>query len=402
MTSSAPPGLVNAVREAVAARVLIAFLCTAFVAVGLSFASIGPALPEFAAVAAMDVSSIGVLYSALFGGYLLSQITATVLLERTGTRIVILCALVVFALGTMGLAMAVDIAGLLVASTVLGVGYGFGTITINLVASRLLVHRPAFVVNLINVLYGVGTVIGPIITSWTLRAGGRARWVPAVGGLAVLLLLPWALRVLPRDARERLPQGVAAPRTFAVPVGVLLIGALVFMYGGVESGFSGWAPTYLERTLGISPADAALATSAYWLSYVTGRVISTALALRVGPAAVLQGSLGVLTVGGIVLAAGVGHSGLTTLALVLLGAATGPIYPSMFGVVTQRFADRAAFAVSAVSSIGCGGAMLLPWVMGLTLPIAGGRVLAAIPLALALGMWAAYRLSLRVGAARAA
>jgi fucose permease len=176
---------------------------------------------------------------------------------------------------------------------------------------------------------------------------------------------------------------------------LVLIGLLVFLYGGVESGFSGWAPTYLERTLGVTPADAALATSLYWLSYVTGRVVSTALALRVGPATVLQGALGVLTAGGVVLALGVGHWGMTMVALVLLGGATGPIYPSMFGVVTQRFADRAAFAVSAVSAIGCGGAMLLPWVMGMTLPLHGGRVLAAIPLALALGMWAAYRLSAR-------
>lgn len=385
-------------RETAEARALIGFLCTAFVAVGLSFASIGPALPEFAAVAAMDVSSIGVLYSALFAGYLLSQITATVLLERTDTRVVILRALGVFALGTLGLALAVNVVTLLAASVVLGVGYGFGTISINLVASRLLVHRPAFVVNLINVLYGVGTVIGPLVTSWVLRAGGQARWVPAVGGVAAVMLLPWAFRVLPRDARGHVPEAIPRQHAPAVPVGVLLIGALVFMYGGVESGFSGWAPTYLERTLGITPADAALATSVYWLAYLSGRVVSTALALRVGPAAVLQGALGVLTVGGLVLAVGVGHPVLTTLALVLLGGATGPIYPSMFGVVTLRYADRAAFAVSAVSSIGCGGAMLLPWVMGLTLPIAGGRVLATIPLVLALGMWAAYRLSVPRGA----
>jgi fucose permease len=174
----------------------------------------------------------------------------------------------------------------------------------------------------------------------------------------------------------------------------VLIGALVFMYGGVESGFSGWAPTYLERTLGVSPAHAALSTSIYWSSYVMGRVVSTALALRIGPAAVLQGALGVLTIGGVVLAMGVGHYRATTLALVLLGGATGPIYPSMFGLVTLRFPERAAFAVSAVSAIGCGGAMLLPWAMGLTLPLAGGRVLAVIPLALALGMWGVYRLSL--------
>ena len=77
----------------------------------------------------------------------------------------------------------------------------------------------------------------------------------------------------------------------------------------------------------------------------------------------------------------------------LLGGATGPIYPSMFGLVTQRFADRSAFAVSAVSSIGCGGSMLLPWLMGLTLPVGNGRLLAAVPVLLAIGMLTAYRLA---------
>ena len=306
---------------------------------------------------------------------------------------VILWALGVFASGTIGLAIAANAITLLCASAVLGMGYGFSTISINLVASRLLTHRPAFVVNLINALYGVGTVAGPLIASWLLRAGGQARWVPAVGGVAALVLVPWAWRVLPHDGRAGPREALPMPTLAALPVPLLLIGALVFMYGGVESGFSGWAPTYLERTLSVAPASAALSMSIYWVSYLTGRVVSTALALRVGPAAVLQGSLAVLTAGGILLACSVGHAVGTTLALVLLGGATGPIYPSMFGVVTQRFADRAAFAVSAVSTIGCVGAMLLPWVMGLTLPLAGGRVLAAFPLALAIGMWGVYRLS---------
>ncbi len=381
--------------DAAAPRVLIAFLCTVFVALGLSIASIGPALPEFAHVARIDVSSVGILYSALFAGFLASQVTATVLLERTGTRVAILFALGVLASGTVGLALANSLSTLLSASAVLGLGYGFGTIGINLVASRLVPHRPAFVVNLINVLYGVGTVVGPLLTSAVLRSGGRARWVPAVGGLTAFALLPWAFRVLPRDAQARLREVTPLPSSRAVPVALLLMGALVFLYGGIESGFSGWAPTYLERTLGFTPASAALSMSIYWLSYLAGRIVSTALALRMGPAVVLEGSLVVLVAGGLVLAFSVGHTWGTTVAMMLLGGATGPIYPSMFGVVTQRFADRAAFAVSAVSTIGCGGAMLLPWAMGLTLPLGNGRVLASIPFVLALGMWVAYRLSKR-------
>lgn len=374
-------------------RLLIGLLCAVFVALGLCIAAIGPALPEFAAVAQIDVSSVGVVYSSLFAGFLASQVTATLILERTGTRVVILWALAVLAAGTTGLALAGTLPTLLAAAAVLGLGYGFSTIAINLVASRLMTHRPAFVVNLINALYGVGTVVGPLLASLLLRSGGRARWVPAVGGVAAFVLLPWAWRVLPRDAQVHLAESAPVPRVGPIPVPLILIGALVFMYGGVESGFSGWAPTYLERTLGLAPASAALSMSVYWLSYLGGRVLSTMLALRVGPATVLHASLMVLLAGGVVLAASVGHAAGTTVALVLLGGATGPIYPSMFGLVTQRFAGRAAFAVSVVSTIGCGGAMLLPWLMGLTLPLANGRVLAAIPLLLALGMWTAIRLA---------
>lgn len=376
-------------------RGLIACLCAIFTAMGLSIAALGPALPEFARVAELPVASVGLVYSALFAGYLGSQITATVLLDRRGTRVVILASLVLFALGTLGLGLAVGLTTLLGASAVLGSGYGFGTISMNLVASRLLTHRPAFVVNLVNVLYGVGTVTGPLITSVLLREGGQARVVPAVGGVAAIALFPWAWKVLPDDAGGPLREAVPTTAGRAVPGALLLFGVLVFLYGGVEAGFSGWAATYLERTIAVTPARAAFLTSLYWLAYVGGRVVSTALALRVGPALVLEGALAVLTAGGVLLAVSVGHAAGTTAALLLLGFATGPVYPSMFGAVTQRFADRAAFAVSAVAAIGCIGAILLPWAMGLTLPLAGGRVLAATPVLLALGMWAAYRLSLR-------
>lgn len=382
--------------DAAAPHRLIACLCALFTSLGLTIAALGPALPEFAQVAGLRVSEVGLLYSALFAGFLASQISASLLLERRGTRVVILGSLVLFALGGFGLALASGLVTLLAASAVLGVGYGFGTISMNLVASRLMTHRPALVVNLVNVLYGVGTVTGPLITSAVLRHGGQARVVPAVGGLLALVLVPWAWRALPDDAGRPVREVLPTASGRALPMSLLLMGGLLFLYGGVEAGFSGWAATYLERTLGVTPARAAFLTSMYWLAYVGGRVVSTVLALRVGPAVVLEGALAVLAGGGLVLAFSVGHPTGTTIGLVLLGGATGPIYPSMFGTVTQRFADRAAFAVSAVAAIGCVGAMLLPWTMGLTLPLAGGRVLAATPVLLALGMWAAYRWSSRL------
>jgi fucose permease len=383
------------VAERPAPHALIACLCATFVAVGSSIAALGPALPEFARAAGVDVSAIGTLFAALFAGMLTSQVTAGLLLERTGTRTIILAALGIFALGTFGVATATGLLTLLPASAVLGAGYGLTTVTINLVASRLLPGRPAFVLNLINVLYGSGAVLGPLLASVLLRSGGQARWVPAVGGMALIAVIPWAWQVLPDDEPPVDRRAARVARAFPRPL--LLIGALVFLYGGVEAGFGGWAATYVERTLGVPPARAALLTSAYWFAYVSGRVLSTALTLRLGPAMVLHLSLGALAVSGIVLLLSVGHPTGTTVAIVMLGAATGPIWPSMFGVVAARFADRAAFAVSTVAALGSIGAMLLPWTMGLTLPLAGGRVLAATPMLLALGMWGCYRASERRG-----
>ena len=83
----------------------------------------------------------------------------------------------------------------------------------------------------------------------------------------------------------------------------------------------------------------------------------------------------------------------------LLGAAVGPVYPLVFGVLTRRFAARATDAAATVATAGSVGATVLPWVMGLTLPLAGGRGLAIATAGLAVGMAAALVVSARRGAA---
>jgi fucose permease len=70
----------------------------------------------------------------------------------------------------------------------------------------------------------------------------------------------------------------------------------------------------------------------------------------------------------------------------LLGAAIGPAYPLIFGVLTRRFAGRATQAAATVATAGSIGATVLPYVLGLTLPLAGGRGLALTTAALAIGV----------------
>ena len=359
---------------------LIVWLGAVLAALGAVVASVGPLLPELARATGADLSGAGLVISALFGGMLCAQALSAVAMNRAGARRVVIGALVACSAGCWGLSAAASLAGLLVLGAIMGVGYGLASIAINLVASRLVPSRPGLVINICNACYGVGAVAGPLVVSAFLRDGSNARGVFAGAAVGIVALLPLAGLV------PTTPASAAAVTTGPLPRVALGLTALVMaLGGGIEAGFAGWLATYAERTLAFSAAGAAVLTSQYWACYLAGRVVVTLASVRLPPEPLLGITVGVLVVGGVALALS-GAAGTATLATWLLGAAVGPVYPLVFGVLTRRFAARATDAAATVATAGSVGATVLPWVMGLTLPLAGGRGLAITTAALAIAM----------------
>jgi len=361
---------------------LVAWLCAVFAALGAVVASLGPLLPELARITHAPVSQVGLLISALFGGTLVSQALSAVLMERFGTRAVIAGSLGGCALGSAGLATGTALPSLLAASGVVGIGYGFGSVGINLLASRLLDSRPGFVLNLCNACFGVGAVAGPLASGALLRQGGHAQLVFLIGGGLLVALLPFAF-LLPLTSRDgRVADAGAWPSRRPL----VAIACLMALYGGVEAGFGGWLATYLQQTLSVTPAGAAVMTSQYWACYLAGRCLVTFASLNMRPAPLLMWAVGGLVAGAATLVASTSWGPGTTLAIVVLGVCTGPVYPLAFAVVTTQFAGHATRAAATVATAGGIGATALPWAMGLAFTAGGGRALAASTLALALGM----------------
>jgi fucose permease len=279
----------------------------------------------------------------------------------------------------------------------MGLGFGLSSISVNSLAATLIPSRPGFVLNLCNVWYAVGSVAGPLLASVVLARGGRAVDVLLVAGTFLLVLVPVAWWLVPGRA-SGLPPAPAfaagdARRRWRPSPALLMISVLVLLYAGVEAGFGGWASSYVQQTIGASPARGALLTSMFWFSYLVGRMVATVATLTVRPGQILAATTSVIAVGGFVLGLGHGQSPPTIVAIALLGFGVGPVYPAMFALVTSRFTDRPATAVSVTASIGSIGAVALPWLMGRALPYADGLVVAWMPAAYGVGMLAALWMS---------
>lgn len=378
---------------------LIALLCAAFVAVGGGVATLGPSLPGLAAVVGRPLPDLGALLSALFAGMLVGQVAAGVLVDRYGVRPTLLVSFVAYGVGILAIPFATALAPLLGAGLVMGLGYGMAAISVNSLAATLVPTRPGFVLNLCNVWYACGSVVGPLLASVVLERGGRAADVLLVAGGLLLGLLPVAWGLVPppsTSARHPRAGGVPSAAPWRPSPALIVIGLLVLLYAGVEAGFGGWVASYVQQTIDVSAARAALLTSLFWLSYLVGRMVATVATLKVSPGYVLAATVGLVTVGGFVLGVGHGDQALTVLAIALLGAGVGPLYPAMFALVTARFAERPATAVSITSAIGSVGAVTLPWIMGRLLPLADGLVVAWLPAIYGVGMLAALWLSQRL------
>lgn len=355
-------------------------MCAVYLAAGLTLASIGPSLAALAANVEQDIAVIGSQFTAFSLGTVLVQLLAPSLSARHGQRAVLALGALLMGSGILGESLSRTI-GPLLAFALLG-GLGFGAI---LAAGSVLIPqffpaRGASALNLVNLFFGVGSIIGPLVAGWA-RAGGGTPLVALWLGAGLLLAL---LPIISRAAEAPVGGLYSSANADLPPWGlVLLLGLLLLVYSGTEIAVGGWAAVYLEAGPGLTPERAAFAVSGFWLALTVGRGLGAALGLRLGALALLRLAVGVMLAGALLLALSVGAAGRSVLALMLIGLACGPIFPTTLALVATIARGRSA-ATSLALAIGNIGGALIPPALGLVLSGAGPAAAAALVLALSL------------------
>lgn len=271
-------------RQSTAITTTIAYY-GAFLALGMSAASLGPTLPALAEHTQSTLSQASILFTARGLGYLAGSLRGGHWYDRIpGHRIIFLVLSLMAVL--LALVPVVPILWLLAAFLVV-LGFGEGTLDVGCNTLIVWLHqkRVAPFMNGLHLFFAVGAVIAPVFVAQSIVLTGQIRW--AYWGIA-LLMLP-VIIFLSRLPSPAIPTAVSNGENSrkADAALIVLMMAFFFINFGTEGAMGGWVFSYaLAQGLG-TETTAAYLTSIFWGGLTAGRLLSVPLATRFSPRTIL-------------------------------------------------------------------------------------------------------------------
>ena len=382
----------------------LAILCAVFFSAGFLMAAIGPLLPALSERTGASLSVMGRLMSAIFLGSLTAQIVSGWASDRFGRRVVLAVGLSLLAATGMVIALSTALPLTLAAGIVYGIGYGAFSLSGNVMTSELVPARRASAVNLVNMFFGVGAVVGPLVVSVLLRRTGAALpalWMGAgllaAAAVAARIALPDRLPASHDDVPASAEAGTGAQRPPSLRDPMLLAcGIFLMLYVGSEMAAGAWTAVYLHQSAGMNEARSAAATSLFWAMLTMGRIGAVVGGMRITAEHLLTTAVWITCAGAALLWAGHGSAAASVTAFAILGFGYGPIYPTGVAVLTSRFPNAAGLATSQMGVLAASGGAVLPWVHGLVLAHRPTADSALLTLAVAVAMIVAWECTRRL------
>ncbi len=298
-----------------------------FMLIGVSNTLYGPAFAQFSERYGVGIDSVGLLVSAQFGGALLAMLVSIWSLKRLGYRRQLVMGGVLTIIGALLVTQAPSWGLALAAAAIGGFGTGGLVVSVNLFAARVFQSAASPALNLMNAVFGLGAISGPLLVAVTF---------PRLE-VPFLILAALAAGVVVMAAGVDAP-AVRSPALGAarVPIAPLLGFAFVmFFYVATEVGISSWETEHLSDHFGT--VRAAAFTSLFWIAITVGRLLAVPLSSRIHPGRLVTFSLGLSVVGLIIAQV----PALAPLGYALAGLFLAPVFATNTAWFTQSLGERA-------------------------------------------------------------
>jgi MFS transporter, FHS family, glucose/mannose:H+ symporter len=335
-----------------------------FLLIGALQAFYGPAQFSLRETFGVSPQGVGAYSSSLFAGSVVSILALPFLEQRFSLKplllvssgLLILGALAVTVVGTWWLA--------LLAMFVVGLGFGVLDLGFNVLFSTAFGTQSAAYANILNAMFGVGSVLGPLLVG-LFPGNFRVPYLIAAG-VAVIVLLVVARSKLPATTNTNAPPKLRVSST------LVLFVVMFFVYVFCEVGTAGAEPRHLHDALDYSKQSAAFINSLFWGGLAVGRLLVAPLALRLPASNIVLGSSLLL----LILLALTHVASIAPVMYTLAGVVCGPIFPT--GLVwLSRVIPGSTAAASIVIAAASFGGVVAPFGINLIAPNA-----AQIPTAL--------------------
>jgi fucose permease len=306
----------------------------ALFSIALPESLLGVTWPQVHVSLGVPVAALGVLAPVGVLSTLLSSASAGYLLRRVGIGALLAGSTAVCAGSVLLFATAGHFLAIVVATAVLGIGFGAIDTALNAFAARTFNARA---VNWMHACYGLGGVVAPLLVTVGPGLGWRAAYV-VVGVTLTALALAFAVTAPRWRGAAAVGPLRSAPHTMGdASSGPLLRTIALFMLeGGMEAAAGLWAFVYLTTGRGVRADLAGTAVAAYWMCSYLGRLAVGVFADRVGPRRILAWCFAGLVPACAVFAVP-GPDAVAVAGLVVVGLALAPIFPLLTLTTADRF-----------------------------------------------------------------
>lgn len=342
---------------------LLAICCGAMLLYGFYLGAIGVLLPALGVTFRLGSDIEGRLFPANFAGFVIGVLLCGTLSDRLGRKVVLLLGIAVYGGGLALFGIAPTFLLALFAVALLGAGSGAMETVASAMAADLFPERRAIVLNLIQIVFGVGASLGPALAQFLLTVGISWRGlyvVLALGNLALFAAL--TLLPVPRHGKGEAVDFAALRAILRQPAFLTLCMAQA-LYVGAEVGFSAWMPTYFHVRLPGGRAWEGLVITVFWVAMTAGRFMTGGLVERVP---LIRLTL-LLALGG-ALASALALLWPAPLWVLVCVGATGLCFSGIFGLILSETGERypaiAGTVFGGVVAAGGLGGAIVPWMIG--------------------------------------
>jgi fucose permease len=237
--------------------------------------------------------------------------------------------------------------------------------------------NPAATVNLGGALFGLGSLITPLLIAGTFEFYNLTLILLPVALIPAGFAVLYSRSRFPVEETRRERPLREVGREFTVP-GAILLALLLFFQFGNEWAIAGWLPLFLIQRLGMSPSDALVLLGAFWTALTAGRLTVQTVLPHLSNSVLLFGSAVAALTGCLIL-------GFTNNAFgawfgtLLVGVGFAPIYPLVVERIGARFPHYHPGFFNGVFSLGLTGGMVAPATLGYAGEFFGIRVVTLLP-----------------------